>query len=122
MASLIGQARPLPPAGGPGGRDRVIQRLVVPAFGQNSRQSAAQEAWSFTRCTLTPTWQLPTWRSVPEYCRATQAEALPSFGKPTSSTTSASTGQPTANHHGLYRTSGGLLRSTRHALIVTTPS
>ena len=35
--------------------------------GQNSRQSAAHEARSFTRWTLTPTWQLPILPSVPEY-------------------------------------------------------
>ena len=60
--------------------------------GQNSRQSAADDACSFTRCTLTAIWQLATLPSVPEYCRATHGEAVPSLGNPVSSTTSASTG------------------------------
>ena len=60
--------------------------------GQNSRQSAAHDACSPARCTLTPIWQLATLPSVPEYCRATHGDAVPSFGKPVSSTTSASTG------------------------------
>ena len=38
----------------------------------------------------TPIWQLATLPSVPEYCRATPGEALPSLGKPVSSTTHAS--------------------------------
>ncbi len=71
--------------------------------GQNSRQSAAHDAPSFTRCTLTPTWQLATLPSVPEYCRATHGEAVPSFGKPVSSTTSAPAGCPAANHRATFR-------------------
>jgi hypothetical protein len=42
------------------------------------------------RWTLTPIWQLPTLPSVPEYCRATQGDAVPSLANPVSSTTSAS--------------------------------
>ena len=60
--------------------------------GQNSRQSAAHDARSFTRCTLTPIWQFAVLPSVPEYCRATHGDAVPSLGNPVSSTTSASTG------------------------------
>ena len=71
--------------------------------GQNSRQSAAHEACSFTRCTLTPTWQLPVLPSVPEYCRATHGDASPSLGNPVSSTTSASTGCAAANHRATFR-------------------
>ena len=71
--------------------------------GQNSRQSAAHEARSFTRCTLTPTWQLPVLPSVPEYCRATHGDASPSFGKPVSSTTSAPAGCAAANHRATFR-------------------
>ena len=51
-----------------------------------------------TRCTLTPTWQLPILPSVPEYCRAAHGDAFPSSGKPVSSTASASTGKLAANH------------------------
>ena len=71
--------------------------------GQNSRQSAAHEACSFTRCTLTAIWQLATLPSVPEYCRATHGEAVPSLGKPVSSITSASTGWLAANHRATFR-------------------
>ena len=77
---------PGPPAPGPPAPYRPS------SAGQNSRQPAAHEACSFTRCTLTPTWQLPVLPSVPEYCRATHGEAFPSFGNPVSSMTSASTG------------------------------
>ena len=38
----------------------------------------------------TPIWQLATLPSVPQYCRATPGEAVPSLGKPVSSTTQAS--------------------------------
>lgn len=41
-------------------------------------------------CTVTATWQFPTLPRVPEYCRATQAEAVPSFLNPVSSITHAS--------------------------------
>src|SRR5688500_19431426 len=57
--------------------------------GRNNRQSSGQEAVSVTACTLTPIWQLATLPSVPEYCRATPGELLPSFGKPLSSTAQA---------------------------------
>jgi hypothetical protein len=39
--------------------------------GRNNRQDSGQDAVSVTAQTLTPTWQLPTLPSVPEYCRAT---------------------------------------------------
>ncbi|HEV8557605.1 MAG TPA: hypothetical protein VGR06_14545 [Actinophytocola sp.] len=42
-----------------------------------------------TRCTLTPTWQLPVLPNAPQYWRATPGEASPSLGKPTLSTTYA---------------------------------
>ena len=71
--------------------------------GQNSRQSAAHEACSFTRCTLTPIWQFAVLPSVPEYCRAAHGDALPSLGKPVSSITSASTGKLAANHRATFR-------------------
>ena len=71
--------------------------------GQNSRQSAAHEASSFTRCTLTATWQFAVLPSVPEYCRATHGDAFPSLGNPVSSTTSASTGKLEANHRATFR-------------------
>src|SRR3954462_9953720 len=58
--------------------------------GTNSRQFSGQEAVSVTACTLTPIWQLATLPSVPEYCRATPGEAVPSLTKPVSSTTQAS--------------------------------
>ena len=51
---------------------------------------------------LTPTWQLPILPRVPEYCRATHGDALPSFGNPVSSTTSASTGWLDANHRATF--------------------
>ena len=71
--------------------------------GQNSRQSAAHEACSPARCTLTPIWQFAVLPSVPEYCRATHGDAVPSLGNPVSSTTSASTGQLAANHRATFR-------------------
>jgi hypothetical protein len=57
--------------------------------GRNSRQPSGQEAVSVTACTLTPIWQLATLPRVPEYCRATPGEPVPSFGKPLSSTAQA---------------------------------
>jgi hypothetical protein len=57
--------------------------------GQNSRQFAASDARSVANCTLTPIWQFPVLPNVPEYCRATHGEAVPSFGKPESSITYA---------------------------------
>lgn len=42
-----------------------------------------------TACTLTPIWQLATLPKVPEYCRATPGELVPSLGKPLSSTAQA---------------------------------
>src|SRR3954464_1954055 len=58
--------------------------------GRNNRQFSGQEAASVTAQIDTPIWQLPTLPSVPEYCRATPGEAVPSLGKPVSSTTQAS--------------------------------
>jgi len=55
--------------------------------GQNSRQFAASDAWSVAIWMLTPIWQLPVFPNVPEYWRATHGDAVPSFGKPESSTT-----------------------------------
>src|SRR3954465_2399797 len=57
--------------------------------GRNSRQDSGQDAVSVTAEIDTPTWQLPTLPSVPEYCRATPGEAVPSLTKPVSSTTHA---------------------------------
>jgi hypothetical protein len=57
--------------------------------GRNSRQSSGQEACSVTALTDTPSWQLAVLPSVPEYCRCTPTEQLPSLGKPVSSTTHA---------------------------------
>ncbi len=45
---------------------------------------------SDTAWALTPIWQLPTLPGVLEYCRATCGEAVPSLGKPVSSTTHTS--------------------------------
>lgn len=58
--------------------------------GTNRRQSSGAEAVSVAACTLTAIWQFPTFPSVPEYCRATPGEAVPSLGNPVSSTTHAS--------------------------------
>src|SRR4051812_4727024 len=58
--------------------------------GRNSRQFSGQDAPSMTAQIETATWQLPTLPSVPEYCRATPGEAVPSLTKPVSSTTQAS--------------------------------
>jgi hypothetical protein len=41
-------------------------------------------------CPVRAIWQFPTLPEVPEYCRATQAEAVPSFSNPVSSNTHAS--------------------------------
>jgi len=87
------------PAAATGSASAWSSRLA----GQNSRQSAAHDAASFTRCTLTATWQFAVLPSVPEYCRATHGDAVPSFGKPVSSTTSASTGWLEANHRATFR-------------------
>jgi hypothetical protein len=58
--------------------------------GRNSRQFNGQDEVSVTAETETPIWQLPTLPSVPEYCRATPGEAVPSLTNPVSSTTHAS--------------------------------
>ena len=42
-----------------------------------------------TALTDTPSWQLALLPSVPEYCRCTPTEHVPSLGKPVSSTTHA---------------------------------
>lgn len=55
----------------------------------NRRQSSGQEAASVAACTDTAIWQLPILPSVPEYCRATPGDAVPTFGNPVSSTTHA---------------------------------
>src|SRR5712691_1568141 len=54
------------------------------------RQSSGQDAESVAAWTLTAIWQLPTFPSVPEYCRATHGEDGPSFLNPVSSMTHAS--------------------------------
>src|SRR3954454_20326507 len=58
--------------------------------GRNNHQSSGQDAVSVTAQIDTPIWQLPTLPSVPEYCRATPGEAVPSLRQPVSSTTHAS--------------------------------
>jgi hypothetical protein len=70
--------------------------------GQNSRQFAATDAVSVTSCTLTPIWQLAVLPNVPEYCRATHGEAVPSFGKPVSSTTHAAGSITSAAHRATF--------------------
>jgi hypothetical protein len=68
----------------------VAARASSQRSGRNSRQDSGQEAASVTAEIDTPIWQLPTLPSVPEYCRATPGEAVPSLPKPVSSTTHAS--------------------------------
>src|SRR3954447_15486185 len=60
----------------------VAARASSQRSGTNSRQFSGQEAVSVTAETDTPTWQLPTLPSVPEYCRATLGEAAPSLTNP----------------------------------------
>ena len=48
---------------------RIGQRLLIPGLRAAQPQSAAHEARSFTRCTLTATRQFAVLPSVPEYCR-----------------------------------------------------
>ena len=71
--------------------------------GQNRRQFAASDAVSVTICTLTPIWQLPVLPRVPEYCRATHGEAVPSLGNPVSSTTYAAGSTTPAAHRATLR-------------------
>jgi hypothetical protein len=71
-------------------RGAAPRSIGVPALGRNSRQSIGQLAWSVAAWMLTPTWQLATLPSVPEYCRATPTEAVPNLGKPVSSMIQAS--------------------------------
>src|SRR6266542_3665105 len=59
------------------------------SLGKYSRQLIGQLAWSVAACTLTPTWQLATLPSAPQYCGATPTEWRPNFGKPVSSITHA---------------------------------
>ena len=61
----------------------------------SARQSAAQEARSFTRCTLTPTGSC---RSCPR-CRSTAGPRTATSGKPVSSTTTAATSCRRAPRH-----------------------
>ena len=79
---------------------RSASLIVVSSHdaGQNSRQSAARDAVSVASCTLTPIWQLPVLPRVPEYCRATHGDAVPSFGNPQSSITYAA-GSITSTAH-----------------------
>src|SRR5205085_2020984 len=89
VSLLIRNGRAGPP--GPD-RRRVLRggRLpVIPAGRQEQPPVQGQEAVSVTAQIDTPIWQLPTLPSVPEYCRATPGEAVPSLTKPVSSTTHA---------------------------------
>jgi hypothetical protein len=81
-------------------RARTRSSIVVSSqdAGQNNRQFPATDAVSVTSCTLTPIWQLPVLPSVPEYCRATHGQAVPSFVNPESSTTYASGSITSAAH------------------------
>jgi hypothetical protein len=83
---------------------RSTSAIVVSSHdaGQNSRQFAATDAVSVTSCTLTPIWQLPVLPNVPEYCRATHGEAVPSFGKPESSSTYATGSIAPAAHRATF--------------------
>jgi hypothetical protein len=56
----------------------------------NSRQSIGQEACGLAAEIETPTWQLPTLPSAPQYWRATPTDLFPNLGKPVSSITHAS--------------------------------
>jgi len=57
--------------------------------GRNSRQSSGQEAWSVAAWIDTPTWQLATLPSAPQYWGATPTEWRPNLGKAVSSMTHA---------------------------------
>jgi hypothetical protein len=80
MVHTLGQVA----GGAPGAITSSSQRS-----GTNSRQSSGHEACSVTALTDTPSWQLAVLPSVPEYCRCTPTEHVPSLGKPVSSTTHA---------------------------------
>src|SRR5215203_3730793 len=73
----------------PSGRWQAARRAAIAGSsqrsGRNSRQSSGQLACSVTALTDTPSWQLAVLPSVPEYCRCTPTEQLPSLGKPVSS-------------------------------------
>ena len=103
MPDAIRDAGLLAAAARPGRGRRVIQRRVIPALrAEQPPVRRARDVLVHARCTLTPIWQLPVLPSVPEYCRATHGDALPSLGKPVSSITSASTGQLAANHRATF--------------------
>jgi hypothetical protein len=59
---------------------------VSHSSGRNRRQSSGQDAASVAALTDTPTWQLATLPSAPQYWCATPTECRPNFGKPVSST------------------------------------
>ena len=83
--------------------------------GMYSRQSNGADAASVTACTLTATWQFPILPKVPEYCRATHADAVPSLACPVSSMTHACGSiTPIANRANVFRTG-----TTSHGELVT---
>src|SRR5438552_17749473 len=52
-------------------------RILGPGPGKVQRPVQRHTLGFCFRCTATATWQLPTFPSVPEYCRATPTEPLP---------------------------------------------
>src|SRR5215468_4708491 len=103
MTNLAGDSRPLTAPRRAGRGNRIIQRPVVPAFRAEQPPVRRARGTLVHQVHAHPTWQLPILPSVPEYCRATHGDAFPSFGKPVSSTTSASTGSLAANHRATFR-------------------
>jgi len=80
-----------------------------------TRQSNGADAASVTACRLTATWQFPNLPNVPECCRATHADSVPSLAWPVSSITHACGSiTPIANRANVFRTG-----ATSHGELVT---
>ena len=97
---------------GLGPKDDLLRNLRLaatlgvraPLLGQVRAQPNGTVPFAPTACTDTPSWQLPILPSVPEYCRLTPGESLPSLGKPVSSSTHASTSISGATRSATART------------------
>jgi hypothetical protein len=106
MVHTLGQVA----GGAPGGH-----HVLVPALRHKQPPVQRTRGLLGHALTDTPSWQLAVLPSVPEYCRCTPTECVPSLGKPVSSTTHAV--GPSAAHS----TSASRRRTGRqsHGLVAT---